>query len=43
MSCAHDSCKNDSDDVIYNELYFYDKVLINVSVKQQKLIVNVLR
>ncbi|KAK9529889.1 hypothetical protein VZT92_011438 [Zoarces viviparus] len=24
-------CKNDTDDVIYNELHFYDKVLINDS------------
>ena len=25
------SCKNDEDDVIYNELHFFDKIQIHVS------------
>lgn len=31
--CLFNSCKNSTDDVFYNELHFYEKVQINVSMQ----------
>lgn len=33
LFCLCNSCKNDTDDVFYNELHFYDKVQIHVSIQ----------
>lgn len=34
LNCSLDnSCKNDTDDVFYNELHFYEKIQINVSIQ----------
>lgn len=33
LNCSlYNSCKNDTDDVYYNELHFFDKILIHVSI-----------
>lgn len=37
LLCFCNSCKNDTDDVFYNELHFYDKIQINVSVMTQHM------